>query len=71
MLDEGEILDITKYGSTAQAPFNTSTEFDRMFTLILDQTYFGVYNGEAGHSGLLTEKRSLILRPLWSRREIL
>lgn len=56
VLDEGEILDITKYGSPAQAPFNTSTEFDRTFTLILDQTYFGVYNGEAGQQWVINGK---------------
>ncbi|GIN96990.1 hypothetical protein J6TS1_28600 [Siminovitchia terrae] len=56
VLDEGEVLDITKYGSPAQASFNTSTVFDRTFTLILDQTYFGVYNGEAGQQWVINGK---------------
>ncbi|PWA04264.1 copper oxidase, partial [Pueribacillus theae] len=56
VLDEGEILDITNYGSPAQAPFNTSTVFDRTFTLILDHTYFGVYNGEAGQQWVINGK---------------
>ncbi|MDU4696321.1 MAG: multicopper oxidase domain-containing protein [Paenibacillus sp.] len=56
VLEEGEILDITQYGAPTRASFDTSTVFDRTFTLILDQTYFGVYNGEAGQQWVINGK---------------
>ncbi|MFC4598785.1 multicopper oxidase family protein [Cohnella hongkongensis] len=54
--EEGQILDITRYGEPTEALFDASTVFDRTFTLILDQTYFGVYNGEAGQQWIMNGK---------------
>lgn len=56
MLEHGPILDLTKYGASAQASFDASTVFDRTFTLILDQTYFGTYNGKAGQQWIINGK---------------
>jgi FtsP/CotA-like multicopper oxidase with cupredoxin domain len=43
----GEILDPLEYGSPAPAPFDETTVFDREFLMVLDQFYFGYYNGRA------------------------
>ena len=56
ILENGTVLDITGYGSPADTPFDTSTDFDRSFTVILDQTYFGTYNGEAGQQWVINGK---------------
>lgn len=56
ILQKGTVLDITGYGSPADTPFNPSTDFDRSFTVILDQTYFGTYNGEAGQQWVINGK---------------
>lgn len=56
ILQKGTVLDITAYGSPADTPFNPSTDFDRSFTVILDQTYFGTYNGEAGQQWVINGK---------------
>ncbi|HEY8529480.1 MAG TPA: multicopper oxidase family protein [Paenibacillaceae bacterium] len=42
-----EILDPLAYGSPAPAPFDETTAFDREFLMVLDQVYFGYYNGRA------------------------
>jgi FtsP/CotA-like multicopper oxidase with cupredoxin domain len=42
---EGDALDPTRYGTPALSPFDAVTEFDREFTMILDQMYIGNYNG--------------------------
>ena len=42
-----EILDPLEYGSPAPAPFDETTVFDREFLMVLDQFYFGYYNGRA------------------------
>jgi len=39
------ILDPLNYGSPAPAPFDDDTAFDREFLMVLDQIYFGHYNG--------------------------
>ncbi|WP_168122471.1 multicopper oxidase family protein [Paenibacillus sp. HB172176] len=52
-LEHGEPLDIYSYGEPAQASFDATTKFDRSFTLILDQTYFGFYNGQGGSQWII------------------
>jgi FtsP/CotA-like multicopper oxidase with cupredoxin domain len=48
VLHEGPVFDPTEYGTPAPSPFGTSSAFDRKFTMILDQTYFGFHNGKPG-----------------------
>lgn len=43
----GEVLDPLAYGSPAPVPFDETTAFDREFLVVLDQIYFGHYNGRA------------------------
>jgi FtsP/CotA-like multicopper oxidase with cupredoxin domain len=41
------ILDPLEYGAPAPAPFDDATRFDREFLMVLDQIYFGNYNGRS------------------------
>jgi FtsP/CotA-like multicopper oxidase with cupredoxin domain len=43
----GAILDPLEYGAPAPAPFDDTTEYDREFLMVLDQIYFGNYNGRS------------------------
>ena len=42
----GATLDPLAYGAPAPAPFDEGTVFDREFVMVLDQIYFGHYNGQ-------------------------
>ncbi len=53
VLEQGKPFELTAYGTPQAAFFHSGTEYDREFTMILDQTYFGVYNGEAGQTWLI------------------
>jgi len=40
------VLDPTFYGTPAPSPFDSTTSYDREFTMILDQLYVGNYDGK-------------------------
>jgi len=44
----GDVLDPLAYGAPAPSPFDEIAQFDREFLMVLDQIYFGHYNGRAG-----------------------
>jgi FtsP/CotA-like multicopper oxidase with cupredoxin domain len=45
-LKKGTVLDLTRYGRPAPAPYDAETRYDRQFLMLLDQIYVGNYNGK-------------------------